>query len=153
MQNFQLLKTLGRIKKPVLLKRGLAATLDEFLGAAEYILAGGNNRLILCLRGVGGKLFASGGKTRNIPDLGDLPVLKGMTHLPVLFDPSHAGGRRELVEPLSLAAICLGADGLIIEVHPDPDQALCDGAQSLNPVQFAQLMVKARVIAKAVGKS
>ena len=153
MHNFKLLEALGKTKRTILLKRGLAATLNELLGAAEYILAGGNNRVILCLRGIGGQLFAGGGKTRNIPDLGDIPVLKSMTHLPVLFDPSHAGGRRELVEPLSLAAIGAGADGLIIEVHPDPDQALCDGAQSLNKAQFRELMKKAGVIAKAVGKS
>lgn len=150
MQNFDLLRELGKIKKPILLKRGLAATIDELLGAAEYILAGGNNRVIFCLRGMGGKLFAGGGKTRNIPDIGDIPVLKVITHLPVLFDPSHAGGVRELVEPLALAAIGAGADGLIIEVHENPDQALCDGAQSLSPQQFASLMVKARAIAGVV---
>lgn len=152
MQNFDLLRNLGKIQKPILLKRGPAATIDELLGAAEYILAGGNNRVILCLRGVGGKLFAGGGKTRNIPDIGDIPVLKGITHLPVLFDPSHAGGVRELVEPLALAAIGAGADGLIIEVSENPDQALCDGAQSLNPKQFAQLMKKARAITGVLEK-
>lgn len=148
MQNYDLLRELGEIKKPVLLKRGLAATIDELLGAAEYILAGGNNRVILCLRGVGGKLFGGGGFTRNIIDIGDIPVVKLKSHLPVIYDPSHACGRRDMIEAVSLAAICAGADGLMIEVHYDPDQAQSDGAQSLNPQQFAQLMEKARAIAK-----
>lgn len=152
MQNYRLLRELGRIKKPVLLKRGLAATIDELLGAAEYILSGGNNRVILCLRGIGGKLFGGGGMTRNIIDVCDIPVIKAKSHLPVIFDPSHACGRRDMIEQVSLAAICLGADGLMIEVHPNPDQAQSDGAQSLNPAQFAQLMGKVRTVAKAMGK-
>ncbi|MDO8592610.1 MAG: 3-deoxy-7-phosphoheptulonate synthase [bacterium] len=152
MQNFDLLKELGKINKPVILKRGLAATIDEFLGAAEYILAGGNNRVILCLRGVGGKLFAGGGLSRNLIDIGDIPLIKNRSHLPLLFDPSHACGRIDMIEPMSLAALCAGADGLMVEVHRDPDNALCDGLQSLNHGQFATLMNKVRAIAPIVGR-
>lgn len=152
MQNFDLLKELGKITKPVILKRGLAATVDEFLGAAEYILAGGNNRVILCLRGVGGKLFAGGGLSRNIIDIGDIPLIKNKSHLPLLFDPSHACGRTDMIEAMSLAAVCAGADGLMVEVHHDPDNALCDGPQSLNHEQFAALMNKVRAIAPIVGR-
>ena len=138
MQNFELLKELGKLNKPILLKRGLANTLDELLMSAEYILAGGNENVILCERGI--RTFET--STRNTLDISAIPVLKQKTHLPVIVDPSHASGIRSLVEPLSLAAIAAGANGLIIEVHNNPEKALCDGAQSLTPPMFDDLMRK-----------
>lgn len=136
MQNFDLLREVGRLRKPVLLKRGLANTLEELLMSAEYILAGGNSQVILCERGI--RTFETA--TRNTLDLSAVPLLKKKTHLPVIVDPSHAAGLRELVAPLSRAAVAVGADGLMIETHNDPARALCDGAQSLDMVQFERLM-------------
>lgn len=138
MQNFELLKELGKIQKPILLKRGLANTLDELLMSAEYIMAGGNENVILCERGI--RTFET--STRNTLDISAIPMLKKKTHLPVIIDPSHAAGIRHMVEPLSMAAIAAGADGLMIEVHNNPEKALCDGAQSLTPEMFDTLMGK-----------
>jgi len=135
MQNFELLKELGKIDKPILLKRGLANTLEELLMSAEYILSGGNRNVILCERGI--RTFET--YTRNTLDLSAVPLLKELTHLPIIVDPSHATGLSRLVRPLSMAAAVVGADGLIVEVHNDPPHALCDGAQSLTPVQFEGL--------------
>ncbi|MEG0615352.1 MAG: 3-deoxy-7-phosphoheptulonate synthase, partial [Oscillospiraceae bacterium] len=144
MQNFDLLKELGRCNKPILLKRGLANTIEEFLMSAEYIMAGGNTNIILCERGI--RTFET--KTRNTLDISAVPMLKKLSHLPVMIDPSHATGISWMVEPLSRAAVAVGADGLMIEVHNNPAKALCDGAQSLNPEQFDKVMqdVKRRVI-------
>ncbi len=136
MQNFELLKELGRTKKPILLKRGLCATIKEWLMSAEYIMAGGNENIILCERGI--RSFDSQ-YTRNVLDLSAIPVLKELTHLPVIVDPSHATGSSRLVKPMAMAAAACGAHGLMIEVHNDPKNALCDGAQSLTPEQFADL--------------
>ncbi|MGI6071206.1 MAG: 3-deoxy-7-phosphoheptulonate synthase [Blautia sp.] len=138
MQNFELLKELGKLDKPILLKRGMANTLDELLMSAEYIMAGGNEKVILCERGI--RTFET--STRNTLDISAIPMLKKKTHLPVIVDPSHASGLRHLVEPLSMAAIAAGADGLMIEVHNDPAKALCDGPQSLTPEMFGTLMGK-----------
>jgi 3-deoxy-7-phosphoheptulonate synthase len=138
MQNFDLLKEAGKIKKPVLIKRGMSATLEELLMSAEYVLAGGNENVILCERGI--RSFQK--ETRNLLDLSAVPILKSKTHLPVIVDPSHATGIRSLVEPMSKAAIACGADGLMIEVHNDPDNALCDGDQSIRPEEFENLMKK-----------
>ena len=138
MQNFDLLKELGHIRKPVLLKRGLASTLKELLMSAEYIMAGGNEQVILCERGI--RTFET--YTRNTLDLSAVPKLKELSHLPVVVDPSHATGQARLVEPMALAAVAAGADGLMIEVHNDPAHALCDGPQSLRPEQFAALSAK-----------
>jgi 3-deoxy-7-phosphoheptulonate synthase len=135
MQNFQLLKELGHVDKPILLKRGLANTIEELLMSAEYIMAGGNESVILCERGI--RTFENA--TRNTLDISAIPVLKKKTHLPVMVDPSHASGIAELVKPLTLAATAAGADGLMIEVHNDPQHALCDGAQSLTPEKFADV--------------
>ncbi len=148
MQNFELLKCVGRMRKPVFLKRGLSATIEEWLMSAEYILAEGNNNVILCERGI--RTFEP--YTRNTLDLSAIPVIKKLTHLPVIIDPSHATGLREKVAPMSRAAIAAGADGLMIEVHHEPDKALSDGAQSLYPQQFGQLMRDLYVIAPVVGK-
>jgi len=148
MQNFELLKCVGRLGKPVLLKRGLAATIEEWLMSAEYILSEGNDNVILCERGI--RTFEP--YTRNTLDLSAIPVIKNLTHLPVIIDPSHATGMREKVSPMARAAIAAGADGLMIEVHNDPDHALSDGAQSLYPKQFGQLMRDIYVIAPVVGK-
>lgn len=148
MQNFELLKELGRIRKPILLKRGFANTLDELLMSAEYIMSGGNSDIILCERGI--RTFES--STRNTLDISAVPVLKARSHLPVFVDPSHASGLAWLVEPLSLAAVAAGADGLIIEVHNDPKRALSDGQQSLTPEDFALLMDKLRQVAAAIGR-
>lgn len=148
MQNFSLLSELGRIQRPVLLKRGLSATVKELLMAAEYIMAHGNRDVVLCERGI--RTFES--ITRNTLDVAAIPVLKMETHLPVIVDPSHAGGRTDLVAPLSFAAIAAGADGLIIEVHPDPETALSDGDQSLTPPAFASLMHSLGAFADAVGR-
>jgi 3-deoxy-7-phosphoheptulonate synthase len=135
-QNFPLLKKLGKVGKPVLLKRGLMTTLDEFLMSAEYILAWGNPEVILCERGI--RTFETA--TRNTLDLSAVPVLKDRTHLPVIVDPSHAAGKARYVGPLSLAAMAVGADGIMVEVHCNPDEALCDGEQSLDPERFRDLM-------------
>ncbi len=149
MQNFELLKELGRTRKPILLKRGFANTLDELLMSAEYIMSGGNQDVILCERGI--RTFET--STRNTLDISAIPVLKARSHLPVFVDPSHAAGIAWLVEPLAKAAVAAGADGLIIEVHNDPKHALSDGQQSLTPEQFGVLMDKLRPLAAAVGRS
>ncbi|HZS05244.1 MAG TPA: 3-deoxy-7-phosphoheptulonate synthase [Blastocatellia bacterium] len=146
MQNFNLLKDLSKINKPILLKRGPAATVEEWLLSAEYIMSGGNHEVILCERGI--KTFET--YTRNTLDLSAIPVVKKLSHLPILADPSHGTGRRDKVPPMARAAVAAGADGLLIEVHNDPDRALCDGAQSLLPEQFEKLMDQLRLIAPAV---
>jgi 3-deoxy-7-phosphoheptulonate synthase len=138
MQNFDLLKEVGKLSYPVLLKRGMSATIEEFLSAAEYILAEGNPRVILCERGI--RTFEK--TTRNTLDLSVVPLIREMSHLPIVVDPSHATGRRSLVGPMAKAAIVVGAHGVMIEVHPDPDRALCDGAQSLNGDDFSQLVAE-----------
>ena len=148
MQNFELLRELGRLRKPVFLKRGLANTVEEWLMSAEYIMSEGNTEVILCERGI--RTFEP--YTRNTLDLSAVPLVKEKTHLPVFVDPSHASGLSRLVSPLSLAAVGAGADGLIIEVHNDPEHALCDGAQSLRPEQFAELVKKIEVMLPLVGK-
>ncbi|HPD02415.1 MAG TPA: 3-deoxy-7-phosphoheptulonate synthase, partial [Clostridia bacterium] len=148
MQNFELLKEVGKINKPVLLKRGLANTIEEWLMSAEYIMAEGNSEVILCERGI--RTFEP--YTRNTLDLSAIPILKEKTHLPVIVDPSHASGQSRLVRPLSLASVGAGADGLIIEVHNNPECALCDGAQSLKPDQFAELASAVRGMLDIVGK-
>ena len=149
MQNFSLLKRAGRARKPVLLKRGIAATLEEFLMAAEYIMSEGNYNVVLCERGV--RTFAD--HTRNTLDLSVVPAVQRLSHLPIVVDPSHGTGKRNKVTPLSRAAVAVGADGLIIEVHHDPDRALSDGMQSLYPDQFDALMVQVRQIAAVLGRS
>lgn len=146
MQNFWLLKELGKIRKPVLLKRGMAATIEEWLMAAEYILAGGNYRVILCERGI--RTFEN--YTRNTLDLSAIPVVQKLSHLPVIVDPSHGTGRRDKVGPMARAAVAAGADGLLIEVHSHPENALSDGAQSLYPKQLLELMKELQIIAQAV---
>ncbi len=146
MQNFDLLKELGRTKKPILLKRGLANTLKEFLMSAEYIMSEGNQNVILCERGI--RTFDT--YARNTLDLTAVPALHELTHLPVIVDPSHATGRAKLVPPMALAATACGADGIMVEVHNDPMHALCDGAQSLRPEQFAELAKRIRVVREAV---
>ena len=146
MQNFPLLKRAGKSSKPILLKRGMSATLEEFLMAAEYILAGGNQNVILCERGI--RSFDT--YTRNTLDLSIIPAVKRLSHLPIITDPSHACGYWRLVEPLSKASVAVGADGLIIEVHHNPQKALCDGAQSLNPENFGRLMDSVHKIKAAV---
>lgn len=148
MQNFELLKELGRTNVPVLLKRGLSVTIEEWLMAAEYIMAGGNDNVILCERGI--RTFET--YTRNTLDLSAIPAVKKLSHLPVIVDPSHAAGLWWMVEPMAKAAVAAGADGLIIEVHNDPEHALCDGAQSLKPERFARLMGELSGIAKIVGR-
>jgi len=149
MQNFQLLSSVGEVDRPVLLKRGLAATIDELLMAAEYIVKEGNDRVILCERGI--RTFETA--TRNTLDISAIPIIKQRSHLPVVVDPSHATGRVELVEPLSLAAIAAGADGIMIEMHPTPETALSDGAQSLDPDQFARVSARIRDIIAWTGKT
>ncbi len=149
MQNFNLLRELGKIHKPVLLKRGLAATIEETLMAAEYIMAGGNMQVVLCERGI--RTFENA--TRNTLDISAIPVVKKLSHLPIIVDPSHGTGRRDKVSPMARAAIAAGADGLLIEVHNDPDKALSDGAQSLYPDQFDTLMKELRLIAGVIGRS
>jgi 3-deoxy-7-phosphoheptulonate synthase len=148
MQNFSLLKAAGRAKKPVLLKRGMSATIEELLLSAEYLLAEGNHDVILCERGIRGFDTA----TRNVFDLTAIPMVHKLSHLPIIADPSHGTGLRDKVIPMARAAVAAGADGIIIEVHPHPDQALSDGAQSLYPDQFAQLMREVRVIAEVIGR-
>ena len=149
MQNFNLLRELGKIRKPVLLKRGIAATIEEMLLSAEYILAGGNYDVILCERGI--RTFET--YTRNTMDISAIPIVKKLSHLPMTADPSHGTGRRDKVAPMARAALAAGCDALLIEVHPDPDKALSDGPQSLYPTQFSQLMDELRMIAPAVGRS
>jgi 3-deoxy-7-phosphoheptulonate synthase len=146
MQNFNLLKELGRIDKPVLLKRGMAATIEETLLSAEYIMSGGNRNVIICERGI--RTFETA--TRNTLDISAIPVIKKLSHLPIIADPSHATGRRDKVPPMARAAVAAGADGLLIEVHNDPDHALCDGPQSLLPEQFITLIHQLRLIAEAI---
>ena len=148
MQNFELLKELGSVRKPILLKRGLANTLEELLMSAEYIMAGGNEQVILCERGI--RTFET--YTRNTLDLSAVLAVKQLSHLPVVVDPSHACGRAWMVEGMAVAAVAAGADGLLIEVHNDPPNALCDGQQSLTPEQFAALMDKVRAVAPCVGR-
>ncbi|OOM77279.1 phospho-2-dehydro-3-deoxyheptonate aldolase [Clostridium puniceum] len=148
MQNFDLLKQIGKTNKPILLKRGLAATIEEWLMSAEYIMAGGNENVILCERGI--RTFET--ITRNTLDLQAVPVIKKLSHLPIIVDPSHAGGYAYLVEPMAKAAIMSGADGLMIEVHNDPENALSDGQQSLTPDQFDTLMDKVKAVANIEGK-
>lgn len=149
MQNFELLKELGKTNKTILLKRGLSATIEEFLMSAEYIMAGGNENVILCERGI--RTFEN--YTRNTLDISAIPVIKKLSHLPIVIDPSHSAGKWWLVEPLSKAAVAAGADGLIIEVHNDPENALCDGQQSIKPSKFEKLVEDLRLIGKAVGKT
>jgi len=148
MQNYHLLRALGENSKPVLLKRGMSATIEELLLSAEYILSGGNYNVILCERGI--RTFDT--YMRNTMDIAAIPVIKQLSHLPVMADPSHGTGRRDKVPPMARAAVAAGADGLLIEVHQDPERALSDGAQSIYPGQFAQLMDEVRVIAPAVGR-
>lgn len=149
MQNFNLLRELGRIRKPVLLKRGISATIEELLLSAEYILSGGNYDVILCERGI--RTFETA--TRNTFDISAIPVLKRLSHLPVVADPSHGTGKRDYVVPMARAAVAAGADGLVVEVHHDPDHAASDGAQTLHPNQFSEMMQQVRAIAAAIGRS
>ena len=149
MQNFPLLRALGKVRRPVLLKRGLAATFSEWLLAAEYVLDGGNEQVILCERGI--RTFEPA--MRNTLDLASVALAKARTHLPVMVDPSHATGNRELVIPMALAAAAAGADGLLVEVHPHPEEALCDGAQALTPDMFEDLMGRLPAVLQAVGRT
>jgi 3-deoxy-7-phosphoheptulonate synthase len=149
MQNYHLLRALGTVEKPVLLKRGMSATIEEWLLSAEYIMSGGNYNVILCERGI--RTFET--YTRNTLDIAAIPVIKKLSHLPILADPSHGTGRRDKVSPMARAAVAAGADGLLLEVHNDPEHALSDGAQSLHFEQFEQLMAELRMIAPAVGRS
>jgi 3-deoxy-7-phosphoheptulonate synthase len=149
MQNYMFLKDLGKASKPVMLKRGLAATIEEWLMSAEYILAGGNENVILCERGI--RTFETA--TRNTMDISAIPVIKKKSHLPIIADPSHGVGIRDKVIPMARAAVAAGADGIMVEVHNDPDHALSDGAQSLYPEQFAQMMKEVRMIAQAINRN
>ncbi len=149
MQNFNLLRELGFVRKPVLMKRGISATIEEVLLSAEYILSGGNYELMLCERGI--RTFET--YTRNTMDISAIPVLKKLTHLPVLGDPSHGVGKRDLVAPMALASVAAGADGLLMEMHPNPDKAMSDGAQSLYPDQLAKLLAQLRLLAPVVGRT
>jgi 3-deoxy-7-phosphoheptulonate synthase len=149
MQNYNLLKEVGKVSRPVLLKRGISATVEELLLSAEYIMTGGNYDVILCERGI--RTFES--STRNTLDISAIPVIKKLSHLPMIVDPSHGTGRRDKVVPMARAAVAAGADGLLVEVHHDPEKALSDGAQSLYPAQFEQLMTELRMIAPAVGRT
>ena len=149
MQNFNLLRELGKTRKPILLKRGIAATIEELLLSAEYIMSGGNYEVMLCERGI--RTFETA--TRNTMDISAFPVLKKLTHLPLIGDPSHGTGKRDYVLPMARAAVAAGADGLIVEVHPDPDHAASDGAQTLRPEQFSEMVVQVRAIAKAIGRT
>jgi 3-deoxy-7-phosphoheptulonate synthase len=149
MQNYMFLKDLGKASKPVMLKRGLAATIEEWLMSAEYILAGGNENVILCERGI--RTFETA--TRNTMDISAIPVIKKKSHLPIVADPSHGVGIRDKVIPMARAAVAAGADGIMVEVHNDPDHALSDGAQSLYPEQFAQMMKEVRMIAQAINRN
>jgi 3-deoxy-7-phosphoheptulonate synthase len=149
MQNFNLLREIGKTRKPVLLKRGIAATIEELLLAAEYIMSGGNYDVILCERGI--RTFET--YTRNTMDIAAIPVVKKLSHLPIVGDPSHGTGRRDMVIAMARAAVAAGADGLIVEVHPDPDKAASDGAQTLTPGQFTEMMQQVRAISTAVGRT
>ena len=149
MQNYTLLRELGKTPTPILLKRGISATIEEWLLSAEYILAGGNTNVVLCERGI--RTFES--YTRNTLDISAIPVVQKLSHLPIVVDPSHGTGLRDKVAPMARAAVAAGGDGLIIEVHPDPDHALSDGAQSMFPAQFESLMAELRIIAPAIGRS
>lgn len=149
MQNFNLLRELGKTKKPVLLKRGIAATIEELLLSAEYLLSGGNYDVMLCERGI--RTFET--YTRNTMDISAIPTVKKLSHLPIIADPSHGTGRRDQVLPMARAAVAAGADGLIVEVHHDPDHAASDGAQTIYPEQFTELMSQCRIIASAVGRT
>jgi 3-deoxy-7-phosphoheptulonate synthase len=149
MQNYNLLRELGQVRRPILLKRGISATIEELLLSAEYILSGGNYDVMLCERGI--RTFENA--TRNTMDISAIPVVKSLSHLPIIADPSHGTGRRDKVLPMARAAVAAGADGLLVEVHHDPDHALSDGAQSLRPEQFTELMKQLRIIAQAVGRS
>ncbi len=149
MQNFNLLSALGQVRKPILLKRGMSATIQEWLLAAEYIMSGGNYDIILCERGI--RTFET--YTRNTFDISAIPVIDKLSHLPIVGDPSHATGRRDKVAPVARAVVAAGADGLLIEVHHDPEKAVCDGPQSLYPDQFARLMDELRIIVPAVGRA
>lgn len=149
MQNFAMLKELGKAGKPCLLKRGISATIEELLLSAEYILAGGNEQVILCERGI--RTFET--YTRNTMDISAIPIIKSLSHLPMVADPSHGVGRRDKVLPMALASVAAGADGVLVEVHHDPDHAASDGAQTLKPEQFQELMHKSRLIAQAVGRT
>ena len=148
MQNFDLLKELGKTKKPILLKRGLSSTIEEWLMSAEYIMAGGNANVILCERGI--RTFET--YTRNTLDLSAIPAVKRLSHLPIIVDPSHATGMRWMVLPLAMAAVAAGADGIMIEVHNDPEHAKCDGAQSVTPAMFGEIVNKIRPVAAAGGR-
>jgi 3-deoxy-7-phosphoheptulonate synthase len=148
MANFTLLAEVGRQDKPVMIKRGMTATIEEWLHAAEYVYKEGNHQVVLCERGI--RTFED--QTRNTLDISAVPVLQGLSHLPVIVDPSHSGGRRELVAPLSRAAVAIGADGLIIDVHPAPEEALVDGAQAILPDEFEELMDEVRALAAAIGR-
>jgi 3-deoxy-7-phosphoheptulonate synthase len=149
MQNFNLLREVGKLRKPVLLKRGISATIEELLLAAEYIMSGGNYDVILCERGI--RTFET--YTRNTMDIAAIPVIKKLSHLPMVGDPSHGTGRRDLILPMARASVAAGADGLLVEVHPDPDHAMSDGAQTLTPGQFTEMMQQVRAIAAAVGRT
>jgi 3-deoxy-7-phosphoheptulonate synthase len=149
MQNFNLLRELGKVRKPVLMKRGIAATIEEMLLSAEYIMSGGNYDIILCERGI--RTFET--YTRNTLDISAIPIVHKLSHLPITSDPSHGTGLRDKVAPMACASLAAGADALLIEVHPDPDHALSDGAQSLFPEQFGELMQRLRMIAPAVGRT
>jgi 3-deoxy-7-phosphoheptulonate synthase len=148
MQNFSLLKKVGKAVKPVMLKRGMSATINEWLGCAEYILSEGNPDVILCERGI--RTFEQ--ITRNTLDISAAPIIQLISHLPVVIDPSHGTGTKSLIDPMAKAAIAAGSDGLMIEVHPYPDQALCDGAQSLSPNEFKELITSIKPIIKAVSR-
>jgi 3-deoxy-7-phosphoheptulonate synthase len=148
-QNFNLLRELGKLRKPVLLKRGIAGTIEELLLSAEYVLSGGNYQVILCERGI--RTFET--YTRNTMDISAIPVLQRLTHLPVVADPSHGTGKRDYVAPMARAAVAAGADGLLVEVHHDPDHAVSDGAQTLRPEQFQEMMAQVRAIAQAIGRT
>jgi len=148
MQNFMMLEELGRMRKPVLLKRGMSSTIEEMLSAAEYILKGGNRDVILCERGI--RTFET--YTRNTLDLAAVAALKTLTHLPIVIDPSHAAGRRDLVEPMCRAGVACGSDGLMVEVHPDPEHARCDGPQSLRPEAFAEMMQRLQPLVELEGR-
>lgn len=149
MQNFNLLRAIGNVRTPVLLKRGISATVEELLLSAEYILSGGNYDVMLCERGI--RTYET--MTRNTMDISAIPVVKKLSHLPILGDPSHGTGKREFVVPMARAAVAAGADGLLVEVHPDPDRAVSDGAQTLKPAQFEEMMQQIRLIGQAVGRT
>jgi 3-deoxy-7-phosphoheptulonate synthase len=148
MQNYALLEAVGKIRKPVLLKRGMMSTVEELLMAAEYVLSNGNQQVILCERGI--RTFENA--TRNTLDISAVPVIKRNSHLPIIVDPSHAAGHTEFVIPLALAAVAAGADGIIVEVHPSPETAWCDGVQSLSLDMFDEMMDKIRLLADAMGR-